>query len=380
MKSGSIESKVSSWLREGHVSSWPSNSRTRRNSWLTFAILLLAAGGSVDVSGQLLVTTNSTWRFVKGTSEASSPTNAWRAIAFDDSTWTIGAAPFYYDADPAPTYTGNTLLSDMQNGYTSIYLRQRFVVSNAGSIATLNLRALCDDGFVAWINGTLVTNYNQTSGNYAYTNVASANAIEPLQWFGATLVNPGTYLVNGTNVLAVQGFNRPITSSDFLLTLELTAALADTNPPTIVSVSPPPGTVSSLSQITVTFSEPVTGVGFSDLLINTIPATGVNGSGTTYTFTLDQPPYGPVQIAWDPGAAITDFGSPPNSFNTTGPGATWQYNLVDTTPPVVASLNPLAGVTVQSLSQIEVTFSEPVTGVNASDLLVNSVPATKSAS
>src|SRR5439155_19369019 len=55
----------------------------------------------------------------------------------------------------------------------------------------------------------------------------------------------------------------------------------------------------------------------------------------------------------------------------------WQYNLVDTTPPTVASLNPLAGVTVKSLTQVEVKFSETVTGVEASDLLINGNPATK---
>src|SRR5207247_850077 len=100
---------------------------------------------------------------------------------------------------------------------------------------------------------------------------------------------------------------------------------------TVSSVDPPPGTVGTLIQITVSFSEPVSGVAFSDLLLNGIPATGLSGVGSTYTFAVDQPPYGPVQISWDPGAAITGFGSPPNLFNSTGPGATWLYNLVDTT-------------------------------------------------
>src|SRR5437773_3623497 len=145
---------------------------------------------------------------------------------------------------------------------------------------------------------------------------------------------------------------------------------------TVSSVDPPPGTVGALTQITVSFSEPVNGVAFSDLLLNRSPATGLSGVGSTYTFAVDQPPYGPVQISWDPGASITGFGSPPNLFNSTGPGATWLYNLVDTTPPTVASLNPLAGVTVNSLTQVEVKFSETVTGVDASDLLINGSPAT----
>jgi hypothetical protein len=41
---------------------------------------------------------------------------------------------------------------------------------------------------------------------------------------------------------------------------------------------------------------------------------------------------------------------------------------VDTVPPTVTSLFPFAGATVRALSQVEVTFSEEVNGVSASDL------------
>ena len=47
----------------------------------------------------------------------------------------------------------------------------------------------------------------------------------------------------------------------------------------------------------------------------------------------------------------------------------------DTTPPTIVSVLPLQGSVVRDLFQIEVIFSEPVDGVDASDLLVNGVPA-----
>src|SRR5206468_5766138 len=109
----------------------------------------------------------------------------------------------------------------------------------------------------------------------------------------------------------------------------------------------------------------------SDLLVNGLPATSMSGGNDTYTFRFNQPAYGPVNISWAGNHGITDFGIPPNAFNATGPGATWQYNLVDNLPPTVSYQLPFAGVTVRSLSQIEVVFSEAVTGVNASDLLIN---------
>src|SRR5205814_3696872 len=56
------------------------------------------------------------------------------------------------------------------------------------------------------------------------------------------------------------------------------------------------------------------------------------------------------------------------------PGATWSYSAVDNVPPMVAACGPPAFVTVASLTQIRVTFSEPVANVTTNDLLVNNRP------
>jgi hypothetical protein len=142
--------------------------------------------------------------------------------------------------------------------------------------------------------------------------------------------------------------------------------------PRVLSVSPAPGQVTSLTNITVTFSEPVTNVGVADLLANAIPrGVDVTGSGATYTFTVEQPPYGGVQISWDPTHSIVDFDQPPTRFDETHASSTWQYDLVDIGPPTVVALTPAEGVTVRTLTQIEVRFSEPVLGIEASDLLIN---------
>jgi hypothetical protein len=146
--------------------------------------------------------------------------------------------------------------------------------------------------------------------------------------------------------------------------------------PTIINVQPPPGTVTALTQITVTFSGPVTNLAPGDLLANGLPADAVSGSGAVYTFTLaSQPAYGTVQISWDAVHNITDLAQPPNRFDESGADATWQYNLIDTTPPTIASLAPVQGVSVRSLTQIEVQFSEAVAGVEAGDLRINGSPA-----
>jgi len=48
---------------------------------------------------------------------------------------------------------------------------------------------------------------------------------------------------------------------------------------------------------------------------------------------------------------------------------------VDTSVPVVERILPASGALVRELSSVEIQFSRPVTGVDASDLLVNGVPA-----
>src|ERR1051325_1009526 len=51
-------------------------------------------------------------------------------------------------------------------------------------------------------------------------------------------------------------------------------------------------------------------------------------------------------------------------------------SAADTTPPTIVNTLPARGAYVRSLTQVEVLFIEPVDGVDASDLLVNGVPAT----
>ncbi len=117
---------------------------------LLWAVLAMILG--VSARSEPLVLANSNWKYFKGRSEASSPaTTNWRSVGFDDTSWSTGAEPFYYENDPgsATAYSGNTALTDMRGGYTCIFLRQAFVVTNAAQISQLRLTALCDDGFVA---------------------------------------------------------------------------------------------------------------------------------------------------------------------------------------------------------------------------------------
>lgn len=336
---------------------------------LTFCLVV------TSVSAVEIFSTNSVWRFRKGISEASSPVSAWRTLSFNDTVagFTDASAPFWY----GDVLSGGTPLTDMRNSYGSIFLRKTFTIGNAAQVNSLRLRAFVDDGFIAWINGIEVARTNVAAGEPTYQTTAS-NAVEPPPLVTYNLPAPSGYLTTGTNVIAVQVFNTSLGSSDFSFDglLDITITESPGVAPTIVNVTPPPGTITGLTSIAVQFSEPVTGISADDFLVNGVPVASLAVSGNTCTFGFTQPVYGNVSITWMAGHGITDLATPPNAFNSSAPGATWQYNLVDATPPTLASLFPPPSITVASLSQIEATFSEPVVDVDASDLLINGQPAT----
>jgi Lamin Tail Domain/CotH kinase protein/Immunoglobulin domain/Bacterial TSP3 repeat len=171
-----------------------------------------SSGGGTASPGQntTLVAAQQSWRYRKGTNEATSPTTLWRQTGFDDATWSIGTLPIGYgEAFIA------TSLTDMNGGYTSVFLRKQFTVMDPGQYTRLVLEAQYDDGFKCWINGTLVIdgNANMSAGEVAF-NATASSSIENLNFVTINLTpSPGSLLVNGTNVIAVQVHNSSIGSS-----------------------------------------------------------------------------------------------------------------------------------------------------------------------
>ncbi|HEY2953441.1 MAG TPA: Ig-like domain-containing protein [Verrucomicrobiae bacterium] len=340
----------------------------------------------------VLVQTNSTWKLLKGLAEASAPTDAWRQPGFDDSTWSNSLAPFVFGE---PTFTNalnpGTDLGDMtNNAYSSIYLRQPFVVANAGTVTNLLLSHRSDDGFIAWINGIEVFRYNMPAGQVPYNGGALTAATESagnsgVPFINVTLSNAALAVVSGTNLLAVHAFNVVTTpsSSDFVFNAQLYTYLLDasTSPPRLAQPAPPPGDVFYLTNITVNFSEGVSGVEAADFLINGVPADTVSSpTNSTYTFSFAQPPYGPVFITWATNHGIVDFDNPPKPLDGEAANSKFGYTLINPSNPKITAQFPLASATVTGLTSIVVIFTEPVTGVDASDLLISGTPASGVAS
>ena len=297
---------------------------------LSIASLLLGMLMFSQAEMLTLIPPSAEWNFFKGTKEPSSGIGTWRTVTFDDSNWSSATTPLYYGGD----ITEGTRLSDMWFNYTSVYLRKTFMPP-AGIYENLSLKALCDDGFILWINGEEVLRFNVSAGEKAYSDVSS-NIVGVASWETHDL-SAYSYLLRAgePNVVAIHAFNSSkITSTDFAIDIELLADQSlDLAPPTVRSISPMPGsTVAEPLRVTVYFSEPVIGVTASDLLCNEIPALEVEEiNSNQYLFKFPQFDLeGTVTLTWNPAAEIYDKAPDKNRFAP--PSESWTYTLSSVIP------------------------------------------------
>jgi len=175
-------------------------------------------GGGTPAS-QTLVPASSDWRYFKGVSAPSTPSTAWRSADFQDATWPAGRLPIGYD----PSVPLNTTLNDMRGNYSSVFLRRTFQIADPNAFSTLRLEAMYDDGFQIWINGKLVANPGMPATEVPYNGLASGPTRESDAYEIFTLLNPSSFLVQGSNTVAVQAHNILLdASSDFFIDLKLT--------------------------------------------------------------------------------------------------------------------------------------------------------------
>jgi CotH protein/lamin tail-like protein len=103
----------------------------------------------------------------------------------------------------------------------SVYIRVEFDVTNPAAFDRLELRMKFDDGFVAFLNGTVLTSSNSPASpqwNSAATAQREANAAV-FDIYDVT--DKKASLRAGRNILAIQGFNDSTNSSDMIIVPEL---------------------------------------------------------------------------------------------------------------------------------------------------------------
>ncbi len=164
----------------------------------------------------VLIDEGAEWKYFKGTQEPSMGRDIWRRVNFDDSSWLIGRTVIGYGESFI-----DTTLSDMRGKYSTLYLRKTFEVANIVDIGKLTLEAKYDDGVNIWVNGVHVVSGNTHSSELPFDAVV-ANRQENHDFTSFTLPDPQSYIVSGTNVVAVQVINSYLSnSSDCFIDIRL---------------------------------------------------------------------------------------------------------------------------------------------------------------
>ncbi len=154
------------------------------------------------------------WRFFRGTEPPSDPPDAWKEWDFYEYSWESGPSGFGYgDSDDA------TVLQDMEDSYLTVYIRKEFTLTSTEGISGLELVMDYDDGFIAYLNGQEVERSCMPDGPASYNTEATPpggnhEAGSPEVFDISQFIH---LLREGKNVLAIEGHNTGLGSSDLSL-------------------------------------------------------------------------------------------------------------------------------------------------------------------
>ena len=138
---------------------------------------------------------------------------------------------------------------------------------------------------------------------------------------------------------------------------------ADMTAPTVSLTTLADGPFSGIFSVTVTFSEPVTGFGLSDVFVSNGTLSNLLGSGSIYTFNVTPEDDGDVTVDVVAGVA----------FDSAGNGNAAAAQLVreaDLTAPTVGLATSGNSDVVGGVFTVTATFSEAVTGLELADIVV----------
>jgi hypothetical protein len=161
----------------------------------------------------------------------SGPVAGWTETDLDDVAWSSGATGIGFDSGSSYDDLlgeGGDVAAEMRAINSTVYIRIPFEVPDPKGLGDLVLRLKWEDGFVAHLNGT---EFHRESApqNPAWDSSATdggRNETDAQTFFDYAVDHGG--LVLGTNVLAIQGLNERVGSSDVLFVPELVGIFQDT--------------------------------------------------------------------------------------------------------------------------------------------------------
>jgi acid phosphatase type 7 len=155
----------------------------------------------------IVIEKHAKWHYLAG----EHPGTNWMKSEYKVDDWKVGEAGFgFADNDD------RTVLSNMLSNYTTVYIRKEFEIEQADTIAEIGLMISYDDGFIAYLNGKEVAKAGIGAGSGRNArNIKSHDARGRYDYFA--FKDYEKYLKDGVNVLAIEGHNKDLESSDFTL-------------------------------------------------------------------------------------------------------------------------------------------------------------------
>jgi hypothetical protein len=212
----------------------------------------------------------------------------------------------------------------------AVHLRMPFKISTAETLSFLTLRVQCDDGFVAWLNGTEIASLNKPA-TLAWNSAAGADILNasPVNFQEIDVSQFLGLLRQGDNLLAVQAMNRATNSPDFLFNCELAGGINATNSPHLVLTDFQPAVAGTY---VLTVANPAGSVAAQPATLLVLPAIQSQPGSVT------------IESGATAQLSVTAEGSPPFSYQ-------WYAGASGDTS------NPIAGATLQSFT------TPPLTGM-----------------
>ncbi|MEK0447993.1 MAG: hypothetical protein RL088_261 [Verrucomicrobiota bacterium] len=285
---------------------WPTAARGAGNSMeLIHPSLDNNLGGSWRASATtpetvLIPRSTAGWRYRETRSD---PPSTWKELAFDDTgaEWAACTMPagFALSAQftPAVTwgqtlgYGGNT--ADKTRTY---YFRRKFNIANPAAVTSIVFRIRRDDAAVMWLNNdstmTVVSAdaagaWNPATTPYTYSTLGpNATTGTPGLSDYATFTIPGSKLVAGDNIVAIELHQSSVSSSDLLIDAEvvipgLTGGSPGTQNAVFSTLAPP-----QIRQVEHTPEQPAAGV---PILISARITDPQGVAGATLSYQLVDP-------------------------------------------------------------------------------------------
>ena len=193
-------------------------------------------------SNQPLLDRASAWKYLDdGTDQGT----AWKEKDFNDGEWKSGVAPLGYPASEDHGTFGNiaTIIgygSDSGNKHATSYFRTTFEVEDLSEISTSGvITAGIDDGAIIYLNGNEIARFNLPEDQEIkfddYVQDFGLNDADENndKTFNVT-EEQMSYIVEGTNVLAVEVHQDRPSSSDVFFDMEFKSIYVD---PTVYDAS-----------------------------------------------------------------------------------------------------------------------------------------------